>query len=69
MELDDQTGRLCCAQDSRARPPQTDQSADKRSHVVNEGRRGGAAGREGGSHDRIKSNAPQKRFDLSLIHI
>eukprot|EP00969_Alexandrium_andersonii_P081341 3586146-Alexandrium_andersonii.AAC.1 len=62
MELDNQTGSRGCAQDGGARPPQTDQCADKHSHVVNKGRCGGAAGRKGGNDNR-EGNAPQERLD------
>eukprot|EP00969_Alexandrium_andersonii_P037458 1641695-Alexandrium_andersonii.AAC.1 len=66
MELDNQTGSLGCAQDGGARTPQTDQCAGKHSHVVNKGRRGGAAGRKGGNNNRVEGHASQKRLDRAV---
>eukprot|EP00969_Alexandrium_andersonii_P122920 5433437-Alexandrium_andersonii.AAC.1 len=63
MELDHQTGSLGCAQDGSARPPRADQCADKHGHVINNGRRGGTAGRKGGDRNRAKGHAPQERLD------
>eukprot|EP00969_Alexandrium_andersonii_P116884 5168087-Alexandrium_andersonii.AAC.1 len=52
MELDHQTGCLGCAQDGGAGAPQSDQRADEHGNVVDKGRCGGAAGREGGNDNR-----------------
>eukprot|EP00969_Alexandrium_andersonii_P053125 2333932-Alexandrium_andersonii.AAC.1 len=65
MELLDQASGLGCAQNGGAGAPQTDQGIRHRQHgnVVDEGRRGRPAGREGSNDGRAKGKAPKKGLD------